>query len=122
MARICITTDQLSAEAELNDTKTAALILAALPLEAAANTWGDEVYFSVPVTCAPENAHEVVELGELGYWPAGSAFCIFFGPTPISRCNEIRPASAVNVFGKVIGDPTVFKSVRTGEIVRLTVA
>ncbi|KPL15542.1 MAG: hypothetical protein AMJ93_16495 [Anaerolineae bacterium SM23_84] len=64
-----------------------------------------------------ENAQAVVSLGDLGYWPAGNAFCIFFGPTPVSRGQEIRPASPVNVFGRVIGDPTEFKKVRDGETV-----
>jgi len=63
---------------------------------------------------AAEAPREVVELGDLGYWPPGQAFCIFFGPTPMSRGNEIRPASAVNVIGRVVGDPRSLKSVRSG--------
>ena len=61
-----------------------------------------------------ENAQAVVDLGDLGYWPPGPAFCIFFGPTPMSRGEEIRPASPVSVFGQVDGDPTLFKAVRSG--------
>jgi len=91
----------------------------ALPIEARANTWGDEIYFSIPVHHGEENSKETVELGDLGYWPPGNAFCIFFGPTPASRGDEIRPASPVNVFGKVIGDPKVFKKVRGGTKIRL---
>lgn len=108
-------------QAELTDenTETAKAIWEALPLEARANTWGDEIYFSIPVSIETENPRAVVELGDLGYWPPGNAFCIFFGPTPMSRGNEIRPASPVNVFGRVIGDPKVFKAVRGGEKVRL---
>jgi len=117
--RIKITAGEVTACATLNDTETAAAIAAALPLEATANTWGDEIYFSIPVDCAPENGQEVVELGDLGYWPPGTAFCIFFGPTPMSRGEEIRPASAVNVFGKVEGDPKVFKSVPDGATVTI---
>ncbi len=83
-------------------------------MEESANVWGDEIYFRIPVALAEENAQEVVELGDLGYWPPGNAFCIFFGPTPVSRGNEIRPASPVNVFGKVEGDPSVFKRVTGG--------
>lgn len=98
----------------LDDSATAQAIAQALPIEASANTWGDEIYFSIPVRCAEENPKEVVEMGDLGYWKPGSAFCIFFGPTPASRGNEIRPASAVNVVGRVTGDPTVFKSVSDG--------
>ena len=108
-------------EAELTDEnpETAKAIWEALPLEARANTWGDEIYFSIPVSIEAENLKAVVDLGDLGYWPPGNAFCIFFGPTPMSRGDEIRPASPVNVFGRVIGDPKVFKAVRGGEKVKL---
>jgi hypothetical protein len=111
---IRIRAGDVEARAELNESATAQAIAAALPIEASANTWGDEIYFSIPVRCAGENPKEVVELGDLGYWPPGSAFCIFFGPTPASRGSEIRPASAVNVFGRIIGAPHVFKSVPDG--------
>ena len=108
-------------QAELTDEnpETAKAIWEALPLEARANTWGDEIYFSIPVNIEAENPKAVVDLGDLGYWPPGNAFCIFFGPTPMSRGDEIRPASPVNVFGRVIGDPKVFKAVRGGEKVKL---
>jgi hypothetical protein len=99
--------------------ETAKAIWDALPLEARASTWGDEIYFSIPVDADVEEPKEVVEMGELGYWPPGSAFCIFFGPTPASRSDEIRPASPVNVFGKIEGDPRVFKSVASGEVIRI---
>lgn len=113
--RITILAGQVSAIAVLHQTPTADAIWGALPIEARANTWGDEVYFSIPVKAELEkNAKEVVEAGDLGYWPTGSAFCIFFGPTPASRGNEIRPASAVNVVGRVQGDPKVFKQVSSG--------
>jgi hypothetical protein len=71
------------------------------------------------VEVGAENPKEVVKMGDLGYWPLGNAFCIFFGRTPASRGNEIRPASPVNVFARVIGDPEVFKKVRSGERVTL---
>ena len=108
-------------EASLTDESpdTARRIWEALPIEARANTWGDEIYFGIPVEADPENPREVVDLGDLAYWPPGNAFCIFFGRTPASRGDEIRPASAVNVFGKVKGDPKVFKKVRSGERVRI---
>ena len=113
--RIRITTEQVSATAVLHQTPTADAIWSALPIEARANTWGDEIYFSIPVKAALEkDAQEVVQLGDLGYWPPGTAFCIFFGPTPTSHGDEIRPASAVNVVGKVQGDPKVFKRVLDG--------
>jgi len=121
-ARIKITAGGVTAYGQLNDTKTANAIAAALPIEERGNTWGDEIYFSTPVDCAPENGQEVVALGDLGYWPPGHAFCIFFGPTPASSGDEIRPASPVNVFGKVEGDPKVFKAVRSGSPVRLELA
>ncbi len=99
--------------------ETAQAIWEALPIEARANSWGDEIYFSIPVEIGSENPKEVVEMGDLGYWPPGNAFCIFFGPTPASRGGEIRPASPVNVFGRVVGDPRVFKKVRSGERVTI---
>ena len=106
-------------DAELNDSKSAAAIAAALPIEAKAQTWGDEIYFDIGLTLAGESPQEVVALGDLGYWPPGQAFCIFFGPTPMSRGDEIRPASAVNVVGRVMGDAQAFKRVRAGSGVRI---
>jgi uncharacterized protein len=117
--RIRITAGAVTAEAELNDTRTATAIAAALPIEGRAQTWGDEVYFDIDLTLPGESAQEVVALGDLGYWPPGTAFCIFFGPTPMSRGAEIRPASAVNVVGRVVGDPRVFARVRPGARVRM---
>ena len=113
--KITITAGQVSATAVLHQTPSAEAIWSALPIEARANTWGDEIYFSIPVkTELEKNAQEVVELGDLGYWPPGTAFCIFFGPTPTSDGDEIRPASAVNIVGKVQGDPKAFKQVASG--------
>jgi len=109
-------------EAELSEDRnpmTTKAIWEKLPLEARANRWGEEIYFSIPVHVAEENAQETVSSGDLGYWPPGNSFCIFFGPTPISRGNEIRPADPVNVFGRVIGDPKVFHKVRSGDKIRI---
>ena len=92
----------VDATAELNDTGTAQAIWGALPIKGHANTWGDEIYFSIPVSADPENAQELVEVGDLGYWPPGKGFCIFFGRTPMSEGDKPRPASPVNVFGRVI--------------------
>ncbi len=103
----------------MNDSKTADAIWKALPVRARANLWGDEIYFGIPVRAGEENGKEVVEIGDIAYWPPGSAFCIFFGPTPASRGSQIRPASAVNVVGRVKDDPAVFKSVGSGEEVVL---
>jgi uncharacterized protein len=110
--KIRITAGKLSMDAELNDTPTAQKVAAALPLTCSFDTWGDEIYFSIPVTASlDESAKETVEIGDLGYWPTGKAFCIFFGPTPMSSGGKIMPASAVNVIGKVLGDATEFKKV-----------
>jgi uncharacterized protein len=117
--RIRITAGAISAAAELNDSKTADAIWDALPIEAKAQTWGDEIYFGIAVRADADGAKEVVALGDLAYWPPGHAFCIFFGPTPASRGNEIRPASPVNVVGRISGDATVFKKVRAGTRVTL---
>ena len=86
MARsIRITAGQVVATAELNVSKTAVAIWEALPIEAKADTWGDEIYFGIPVRAEADAAKEVVALGDLAFWPPGHAFCIFFGPTPASR-------------------------------------
>jgi len=119
MHKITITAGAVSARAELNDSATASAIWEALPIKARANTWGCEIYFGIPVHLGEEKGREVMAMGELGYWPPGHAFCIFFGPTPASRGQEIRAASAVNPIGKIIGDATVFKSVRDGETVTI---
>jgi len=111
---IVITVGEVSAEAQLNESPTATAIWGALPITAEADTWGDEIYFDVAVTAGLESLREVVEAGDLGYWPPGRAFCIFFGPTPMSRGGEIRPASPVSVVGRIAGDPKVFKTVRAG--------
>src|SRR3989441_10202009 len=109
---IRITAGSVYAEAWLNDSQTACAIWEALPIEAKGETWGDEIYFDIGLTAAPEGARGVVDLGDLGYWPPGRAFCIFFGPTPMSQGDEIRPASPVNVVGQVVGDAKIFKKVR----------
>ena len=109
-----ITAGQVTVSAVLNDSDTASRIWDALPIEASASTWGDEIYFGIPVSAAEEDAHEVVELGDLGYWPPSNAFCMFFGPTPMSRGDEIRPASPVTVIGRMHGDPTSLKRVGSG--------
>jgi hypothetical protein len=109
--RIRIVAGVVEEEADLNNTATAQAIREALPLKGRARLWGDEIYFSIPVSLQLEAGQEVVSTGDLGYWPEGNAFCIFFGPTPVSRGDEIRPASPVTVFGKIMGDATVFKKV-----------
>ena len=112
--KIQISMGAIEAEAELNDTRTAQAIWEVLPIIGRANLWGDEIYFSIPLSLKLEAGQELVSIGDLGYWPDGNAFCIFFGRTPVSQGDEIRPASPVTVFGKVIGDAKVFKKVATG--------
>ena len=120
MARqIRIKAGSVEAVAELNDTTTADKVWDILPVDSEVNTWGDEVYFAIPLHMELEDGREVVEAGELGYWPTGSAFCIFFGVTPASHGEEIRAASAVNIFGRLTGAPGEFKQVGSGE--RVTV-
>ena len=119
MRKCRITAGDITAEADLLDNHTANAIWDAMPIQARGSTWGDEIYFGIPVHLDEEDAQEVVELGDLGYWPPGNALCIFFGPTPASVGSEIRPASPVNVWGRIIGDPTAFKSVPGGARVTL---
>jgi hypothetical protein len=113
--KVRILISDLKVEAELNESKTAQWIWEALPIEARINLWGEEIYFAIPVKTGLEaGSREVVSAGELGYWPTGHAFCIFFGPTPASQGNEIRAASSVNIIGKVLGDPKAFLKVKDG--------
>jgi len=109
MKAIQITVGDSVLNAELNDSKTAQKVWEALPLTCDFNTWGDEIYFSIPVEAGPENPQAVVQKGDLGYWPPGHAFCIFYGRTPASSGDEIRPASPVNPLGRVLGDVTILK-------------
>jgi hypothetical protein len=117
--KIRIIAGPIEAKAELNNTEAAQAIWQALPIKGRVSLWGDEIYFSISVNLQLEDGQEVVSIGDLGYWPDGNSFCIFFGPTPASQRDEIRPASAVTVFGRVIGDATIFKSVAAGT--RITV-
>jgi hypothetical protein len=113
--QIRITAGNVQLEAELNDSPTAKSIAEALPIKAKGNRWGEEIYFAIPVEAGlEEDARDVLEAGELGYWPTGRAFCIFFGPTPASQGDEIRAASAVNIIGKVKGDLSTLPGVPDG--------
>jgi hypothetical protein len=117
---IRITVGERSLAAELNDTPTAQAIADALPLEVAASTWGHEIYFGIGVDAPLEpDARDSVQLGDLGYWPPGQAFCIFYGRTPVSTSTEIRPASPVNVVGRVLDDPTELMGTANGTRVRV---
>ena len=108
--QIRIILGDLVLDAHLKDSPTAQKVWEALPIETSFSTWGDEIYFSIPVAMELESdARELVQSGDLGYWPSGNAFCIFFGPTPISNEGEIRPGSAVNMIGRVTGDAARLK-------------
>ena len=115
MRRITITAGNVSLRAELNESPTARQIWDALPVEGAAHTWGEEIYFEIPVRAEQEaDARAEVEVGELGYWPMGHAFCIFFGPTPVSTDQRPRAYSPVNILGRVSGEATSFRAVGSG--------
>ena len=120
MTRIRITAGDVTATAELNDSPTALAIFESLPLDGVANRWGEEIYFDIPVNLEVEDdARADIEVGELGYWPMGKAFCVFFGPTPVSSGDKPRAYSPVNAFGRIDGDATVFTAVQSGTMVRV---
>ena len=112
---ISISVGGIQVLARLDDNPTADRIWEALPISASASTWGDEIYFRTPVQADEEDAVETVDMGAVAYWPPGQAICLFFGPTPMSVGDEIRPASPVNVFGSIEGDPAALKSVSSGQ-------
>ena len=121
MDKIKISVENLYAEAELFDTPTAHEIFRALPFDSAANVWGDEIYFDIPLSLEQEpDARAEVEVGDLAYWPAGPAFCIFFGPTPVSTGDKPRAYSPVNVFGRILGDAKQFQGVSNGATVTVS--
>ena len=116
---IIITVDTLELRAELNDSAAAEAIWQALPLSSAGNTWGDEIYFRIPVQAEGENLHDVVALGDLAFWPPGNAFCIFYGLTPASRGNEIRAASGVQMVGRIPQGAEQLRQVPSGATVTI---
>jgi hypothetical protein len=115
MTRIRFDFGTLALDAELNDTTTAQAIAAALPITSEVMTWGEEVYFDVPVRVKREaDARAVVTPGEIAYWPDGAAIAIGFGRTPISRGDETRLASPCNIWAKALGDVKALKAVKAG--------
>ena len=112
--RIRITAGDVQVTATLNDSAMAAQVWDLLPLEASCSVWGDEIYFRIPELEPEDGAVEVVDMGAVAYWPPGSALCVFFGRTPASVGDEIRPASAVNALGAIEGDATALKAARPG--------
>ena len=119
--RIKITIGKLVVFAGLNESKTAELIRDNLPITSKAERWGDEVYFYISPKTAIEKeyAADVVKEGDVAYWPSGPCMCLFFGLTPASRDGKIMPASAVNVFGRLEGDPHLLKSVKGGDTIKV---
>jgi hypothetical protein len=113
--RIKITAGSVTVYATLNESGTAGKVWGALPIKARANTWGDEVYFTTAVRDEGDPAaKDVVPLGAVGYWPPGSALCLFFGPTPVSRAGEPRGASPITLVGMIEGDSSVLKQTPSG--------
>jgi len=119
MKNIVIKVGELNINARLNGSATAGKIWDALPIKSFTSLWGEEIYFQIPVKAKLEEgfAQETVKLGDMAFWPEGSCFCLFFGPTPISKPGEIRPASKVNVIGEIEGDLKILKSVKDDETV-----
>jgi len=114
--KIRIIAKNIEKEAEVDDSETAKQIYSKLPFKSAVKTWGDEIYFEIPLHIEQaSDAKADVEIGDLGFWPQGDCFCIFFGKTPASTDEKPRAASPVNVFGKVIGDVDIFKKINDGE-------
>lgn len=115
MSKITIKASDVSIDADFLQTPTARAIYDSLPLNGSVNVWGDEIYFEIPLQLELEDdARQDVEVGDLAYWPSGPAFCIFFGPTPVSRGDVPRAYSPVNVFGRIKGDASVFKTIPNG--------
>lgn len=120
MPLIKISSADVTLQAELNNSPTAQNVWDTLPVEGKANVWGDEIYFEIPVIAAEApDARAEVDVGELGYWPTGRAFCIFFGPTPVSTGSKPKAYSPVNIIGRVLGDATEFKAVPNGAVVKI---
>ena len=123
MTEITISSGELSVQAQLNQSPTAEAIIGALPMTGQASTWGEEIYFEIPVDMpqAPDARMEV-EVGDLGYWPAGNALCIFFGPTPVSSGEKPKAYSPVNLIGSVAGDAKLFRTVRDGDEISISLS
>ena len=121
MQKIVIQVGKLTLQAKLNESETAKQIAAALPIRASANVWGDEIYFGIPIDAdEADDARADVEVGTLAYWPPGNAFCIFYGPTPVSTGAEPRAASPVNIVGHVVGDVLQLRGTQNGARIELT--
>jgi hypothetical protein len=120
MRKILISVESIRLNAVLNESPTAQKVWEALPLTGSANVWGDEVYFEIPVSAPQEpDARADVDVGTLAYWPVGSAFCIFYGPTPVSHGSQPRAYSPVNILGSTLDDARILKGVTSGTAVTI---
>ena len=123
MAKILIKAMGNEFTAELNESVTGKAITEVLPISGQAQRWGGEIYFTIPADCELEaDSRDVLEAGELGYWPTGQAFCIFFGSTPASEGEEIRAASNVNVVGKIVDEIAGLWDVADGRQITIELA
>ena len=106
--------------ADLRDSPTVKQLLAALPCEASANSWGEEVYFALPIKASLEaDARQVVEPGTVCFWVQGSSLAVPFGPTPVSKGDECRLVTRCNVLGRIQGDARQLKKVKQGAAIRI---
>ncbi len=120
MTKIIIESGDVRLNAEFNDSETSRAVLGLLPIRGSANVWGDEIYFSIPMHVEQSaDAKQEVEVGDLAFWPVGDAFCIFFGPTPVSNGDIPKAYSPVNVFGKIHGDVAILRDVSNGDQVKV---
>ncbi len=120
MKEILIKINDQTYRATLSDSPTTKHLWDALPLEGSANIWGEEIYFEIALTVPQEpDAREEVEPGTIAYWPTGQAFCIFFGPTPVSTGEQPRAYSPVNILGRIEGNLDELRDVQPGDVVRL---
>ncbi|MCE5330046.1 hypothetical protein LLG07_06925 [bacterium] len=101
--------NEIVIEATLNESKTAKKLLKILPFKSEINLWGNEVYFEIPIEADLENGKELMDVGNIAFWPPGNAFCIFFGPTPVGDGTKPRAASAVTVIGKITDENGIDK-------------
>jgi hypothetical protein len=120
MMKVVFKTSKVTLEGMLNNSETSLKIYEKLPIEAKVNTWGEEIYFKIPLSLKPENATLDVEAGDIAYWPQGRCLCIFFGRTPVSVDNKPVPASEVNIIGKVSGDLNALKIISPADKITVT--
>ena len=116
---IIIKVNRLAFEAKIDFSELSDLLWENLPIEASVNLLGDEIYFKTNLESQSDELRQVVDIGDVAFWPPGQAVCLFFGPTPMSSNDEIRPASGVTVFGKLIDDPKLLKIVKSGESITI---